>query len=42
MEDIKTGISKTDGKHIDIVDRKEAIKYVIEHGEPGDIISTCR
>ena len=38
MEDIKTGISKTDGKHIDIVDRKEAIKYVIEHGEPGDII----
>ena len=38
MADIKTGISKTDGKHIDIVDRKEAIKYVIEHGEPGDII----
>ena len=38
IEDIKTGISRTDGKHIDIVDRKEAIKYVIEHGEPGDII----
>ena len=38
IEDIKTGISRTDGKHIDIVDRKEAIKYVIEHGEPGDVI----
>ena len=38
MEDIKTGISKTDGKHIDIVDRKEAIKYSIEHAKEGDVI----
>lgn len=38
MDDIKIGISKTDGKHIDILDRKEAIKYAIQHGEPGDII----
>lgn len=38
IEDIKTGIAKTTGRHIDITDRKEAIKYVIEHGEPGDII----
>lgn len=38
IEDIKTGISKTTGKHVDIVDRKEAIKYAITHGEPGDII----
>lgn len=38
MDDIKTGISKTNGRHIDIVDRKEAIKYCLEHGEPGDII----
>lgn len=38
MEDIKTGIAKTNGKHIDIVDRKEAIKYAIKNGEPGDII----
>lgn len=38
MEDIKTGIAKTSGKHIDIIDRKEAIKYAISHGEPGDII----
>ena len=38
IEDIKTGIAKTTGKHVDITDRKEAIKYAIEHGEPGDII----
>lgn len=38
IEDIKTGIAKTTGKHIDITDRKQAIKYVIEHGEEGDII----
>ena len=38
MEDIKTGINRTTGKHIDIADRKEAIKYAIENGEPGDII----
>lgn len=38
MEDIKTGINKTDGKYVEICDRKEAIAYAIEHGEPGDII----
>ena len=38
IEDIKTGISKTTGKHVDITDRKEAIKYAIEHAEDGDII----
>ena len=38
MADIVTGIEKTDGKYITICDRKEAIAYVIEHGEPGDII----
>lgn len=38
IDDIKTGISKTDGKYIEIIDRKEAIKYVIEHGQPGDVI----
>lgn len=38
IEDIKTGINKTDGKYITIIDRKEAIKYAIENGEPGDII----
>lgn len=38
IEDIKTGIHKTEGKYVEICDRKEAIKYAIEHGEPGDII----
>ena len=38
IDDIKTGIGKTDGKYVEICDRKEAIRYVIEHGEPGDII----
>lgn len=38
IDDIKTGISKTDGKYIEIIDRKEAIAYAIHHGEPGDII----
>ena len=38
MDDIVTGIQKTDGKHIEIADRKEAIAYAIHHGEPGDII----
>lgn len=38
IEDIKTGISKTGGKHVEIIDRKEAVKYAISHAEPGDII----
>ena len=38
INDIKTGIAKTDGKYVEICDRKEAIKYAIEHGEPGDVI----
>ncbi len=38
MEDIKVGISKTDGKYVEICDRKEAIRYAIENGEAGDII----
>lgn len=38
IEDIKTGISKTDGAYVEICDRKEAIAYAIAHGEPGDII----
>ena len=29
---------KTDGKYVEICDRKEAIAYAIHHGEPGDII----
>ena len=38
IEDIKTGIGKTDGSYIEICDRKEAIAYAIDHGQPGDII----
>ncbi|MDE7114272.1 MAG: UDP-N-acetylmuramoyl-L-alanyl-D-glutamate--2,6-diaminopimelate ligase, partial [Acetatifactor sp.] len=38
IEDIKTGIAKTDGKYVEICDRREAIRYVINHGEPGDIV----
>ena len=38
IEDIKIGMSKTEGKYVEISDRKEAIAYAIDHGEPGDII----
>ncbi len=38
MEDIKTGISKTEGAYVEICDRKEAIAYAIANGQPGDII----
>ena len=38
IDDIKIGIGKTDGKYVEICDRKEAIAYAISHGEPGDII----
>lgn len=38
IEDIKTGIRKTKGKFVEICDRREAIAYAIDHGQPGDII----
>lgn len=38
IDDIKTGIGKTQGRYVEICDRKEAIAYAIDHGEPGDII----
>ena len=38
IADIRTGIEKTDGKYVEIPDRKEAIAYAIHHGEPGDVI----
>lgn len=38
IDDIKTGIAKTDGNYVEIIDRKDAIRYAIHHGEPGDII----
>lgn len=38
IEDIKTGISKTDGKYVVVPNRKDAIKYCIENAQDGDII----
>ena len=38
INDIKLGIGKTDGKYVEIIDRKEAIRYAIDHAEVGDVI----
>lgn len=38
IEDIKTGIGRTDGTYMEICDRREAIAYSISHAEEGDII----
>lgn len=38
IDDIKAGIARTDGKYVEICDRKEAIRYAIEHGQRGDVI----
>ncbi|MGN0132705.1 MAG: UDP-N-acetylmuramoyl-L-alanyl-D-glutamate--2,6-diaminopimelate ligase [Lachnospiraceae bacterium] len=38
IDDIKTGIGKTDGRYIEIIDRREAIAYVIKYAKPGDVI----
>ena len=38
IADIKTGIAKTDGAFVEICDRKEAIRYAILNGKPGDIV----
>ena len=38
IRDIITGIEPTGGKYVTVPDRKEAIRYAIEHGQPRDII----
>ncbi|BCN31576.1 UDP-N-acetylmuramoyl-L-alanyl-D-glutamate--2,6-diaminopimelate ligase [Anaeromicropila herbilytica] len=38
LNDIKIGLAKTEGKYVEIIDRKEAIKYCIDHAEEGDVI----
>lgn len=38
IEDIVTGIKRTDGAYVTIPNRKEAIAYAIHHGKPGDVI----
>lgn len=37
-DDIKIGLAKSNGKYIEIDDRKEAIKYCIQNAQPGDMI----
>lgn len=38
IEDIKTGINKTDGKYVVVPNRKDAIRYCMENAQDGDII----
>lgn len=38
IDDIKVGIGKTRGEYVEIIDRKEAIRYAIRNGRPGDVI----
>lgn len=38
INDIKEGIGRTNGKYVEIIDRKDAIRYAIEHGKKHDII----
>ena len=38
LDDIRTGIGKTEGAFVEIADRKEAIRYVIENRQPGDLV----
>lgn len=38
IEDIKTGIHKTDGKYVVVPNRKDAIRYCMQNAEDGDII----
>lgn len=38
IADIRTGIERTEGRYVEIPDRKEAIAWVIHHGQPGDVI----
>lgn len=38
INDILIGVKKGPGEYIEIIDRKEAIKYCIEHAREGDVI----
>ncbi len=38
IDDIKIGMHKTDGEYVEIIDRKEAIRYAIMHASVGDVI----
>ena len=39
LNDIKTGLARSDGKYVEIPDRRDAIRYCLEHAEDGDIIA---
>ena len=38
MQDILVGVKKADGDYVLVADRKDAIKYCMEHAKEGDII----
>mgnify|MGYP002231227741 CR=1 FL=1 len=38
INDILIGVHKADGEYVTIPDRKEAIKYCMEHAGAGDIV----
>ncbi len=38
IDDIRTGIRRTNGKFVEIIDRKDAIRYCLKNGRRGDII----
>ena len=38
INDIKIGMGKTQGEYVEIIDRKEAIRYAIEKAQVGDVI----
>lgn len=38
LDDIVTGVKKADGEYVTIIDRREAIRYAIEHAQEGDVI----
>ncbi len=38
LNDIKTGLRKTNGEYVEIIDRKEAIRYAILNAKSGDVI----
>lgn len=38
INDIITGVKRASGQFIEIIDRKEAIRYCIHHAKEGDVI----
>lgn len=38
LNDIITGVKKADGEYVAIIDRKEAVRYCIEHAKEGDVV----